>query len=401
MRTFSRTWSALALTAALVIGAAACGSDTPAADSEAQVDLTKLDVGKYATEPKDFQPKDRLAVGRFFEAQALASVVPLPMEMDPSLKFNTAGVAHAFLKPDESHPSPMFKQLPKAGFADDATGFVSGFATTGRSEEDDNIGDTMSVSVLLFETEAQASAAATKLGTRGFDRSPEFVSVVKSAKYPNDAFSLSSGTLAGWHATGQFVIVPVVYSEEDNEISVVDPDKLLRLAENAIRVTSERLRAFHPTPIGQIAQRVMDPDGMLSRTLPKADGDSFLDPPGVYDATGDLHFAEIPEQVRERYQRAGIDRTSKGATELVRARNAVAAKQYLVEETADKFMARVDSPQGLSGAYCQKYRGPAKTAIPYYCYVTYGRYVARAWASQLQEAQQRISAQYAILANSK
>lgn len=407
MRTFSRASQALVLATALVAGTAACGGDSGAgSDPEPVVDLAALEVGSYRTQPKAFEPKNRQFVGRFFEAEALASVMPLTVEIDQSMKVNRPDVVHAFLAPGESHAGPMFTYLDQTGFDTDAPGFVGGFASTGQTDSDQGIGNSMSASVLLFETEAQATAAASALAARGFYKTggqPEDVTAVKSAKYPDTAFSFHSEkkALAGWYATGKYVIVPVVDSAEDKQLGVSEPDKLLGLAENAIRVVADRLRAFQPTPPDQLAQRVSDPDQMLYRTLPKPDGDSYERPPGVYSAAADLHFAEYPERTRALYERTGVDLVGYGATQLVRTRDAAAAKQYLADVTADKYMVEAEAPKGLPGARCQKYRGPIANAVPYYCYVSYDRYVGFAFASLLPEAQQRISAQYAILANSK
>ncbi len=389
----------------LVAGAPACGLDS-GATADPVVELGQLEVGGYATQPKAFEPKNHQFVGRFFEAEALGTVVPLTSAIDPSMKVNRQEIVHAFLGPGDGYLSPMFSYLDKTGFDTDAPGFVGGFASTGQSETDQAIGNSMSVSVLLFQTEAQATAAATALAARGFYNNtgrPEAITPVRSGKYPETTFSFyaEQKALAGWYATGKYVIVPLVDSPEDRQLGITDPDKLLGLAENAIRVVAEKVPAFRPTAVDQFSQRDLDPDKMLYRTLTRPEGDSYEQPPGVYDATTDLHFAEFPERTRAMYERAGVDRVSYGATQLVRTRDAAAAKRYLSEVTSDKYMVAAEAPKGLPGARCQKYRGPIRAAVPYYCYVAYDRYVGFAWASQLSEAQQRISAQYAILANSK
>ncbi|WP_455749665.1 DUF7373 family lipoprotein [Nocardia salmonicida] len=40
-------------------------------------------------------------------------------------------------------------------------------------------------------------------------------------------------------------------------------------------------------------------------------------------------------------------------------------------------------------------------AIRFYCAVSYDRYAAYVWSNQLLDAQQRISAQYALLVNAE
>ncbi|MFC9993681.1 hypothetical protein [Nocardia sp. NPDC127526] len=405
------------LSAALMVialgAASACGTDSPEAEPEPVIDLAALDVGSYRAEPKDFQPKEPLFVGRAFEAERIGSSMPLPSEMDSRLKVNLGHVVHGFLEPGTTHDSPMYTYLQKDGFTEDAKGFVAGFATTGQSEEEEAISFSMSTSALLFETEQQATEAAGALARRGWEITDfigsEFVDVTnvpgkvqptQSAEHPSAISSWvpDEQRLASWFASGKFVIVAVADHTENQKLGISDQNFLQTLTDAAITATAERLKSFQPTPVDKLGSIDFDPEGMMRISLRRLEGDSFMNLPGVYDVPGYLHLTENPEKVRELFDEHGVDRVSSDAGTLYRTRDSAAAKDFLATESVDKYMRKVESPPGLPIARCNKYRGPERAVVPYYCYVSYDRYVSMVWGSQLSDAHQRISAQYAILA---
>ncbi|MEV6771306.1 hypothetical protein AB0N05_22065 [Nocardia sp. NPDC051030] len=394
----------LAMTVGVV---SSCDSGSDATQADPVIDVSKLDVGSYRAEPKDFAPKNTQFVARVFEAERMGRVLPLPSEVDPTLKVNRDDWTHVFLAPDEAHTSPMYAWLRKDGFAEDAKGFVAGFAATGQTGEDVRVSDTESTSVLLFESDQAATAASDALARRGWNLTAyedgTQVEPARSVMHPDAVTSWvpSQQMLASWYATGKFVIVAIAESEENRKLKVSDQSRLLALTDRAITVTSDRLKSFQPAPPDQLTSVPMDPDGMLRMSLERPDGDSYQNMPGVYDLAGYLHFTRDPAKARSTYENFGIDRVSSYGSELFRTRDAAAAKDFLATELVDKFKRHAESPAGLPNARCNQYHGPeGKLATPFYCYVAFGRYVAMTYGSQLADAQQRISAQYAILARS-
>ncbi|MFE6862764.1 hypothetical protein [Nocardia sp. NPDC057668] len=394
------------LVAALVAGVVtvtSCGSDPGGGPPDPVVDLGALDVGGYRTEPKDYAPKDHRSVARIFEAERLGAMVPVPSELDARLRFNRGGDIHAFLEPDVTHPSPMYTWLKKDGFAQDAAGFVAGFASSGRSESDERISFALSVSVLLFESEQQAAAAGTALAARGWQAEASKVVALSSARHPRAVVSWQpeAQVLTSWYATGKFVIVATADSRENRTLKISDQDLLSTLADNGTAAVAERVRSFEPTPPDQLDTVPLDPEGLLRISLPRPEGDEFRMLPGVYEPTAFVHLSEDADKARKRLEEFGVDRVSVNGSWLYRTRDAAAAEGMLAEESAGKFRVAVSPPAGLSNAKCTKYRGPEESTYPFYCYVRFGRYMAMSWGLQLPDVQQRISAQYTLLARNK
>ncbi|MFC9998499.1 hypothetical protein [Nocardia sp. NPDC127526] len=145
---------------------------------------------------------------------------------------------------------------------------------------------------------------------------------------------------------------------------------------------------------------VPDPDGMLARALPTvADDQSQRGVPGVYDRQGGLQVSLAPDIDTALFQETGVDRVSWRGNFVYRAQDAAGAAKIVVahSETSRKFRP-AESPANLPNALCREYFG-SKYDIAYYCFVSHGRYAASVAANQLLDAQQRISAQYALLVN--
>ncbi|MFF2552642.1 hypothetical protein ACFVUS_16670 [Nocardia sp. NPDC058058] len=395
----------VALVVIVMLAIAGCGTESTAAEQDPPVDLNALDVGGYQHEPMDFAPKSRPFVSRVFEAERLGAYVPLASEIDPGLKVNRADSVHAFLGPDEAHPSPMYAWLKKDGFGDDAKGFIAGFATKGESSDDYTISYSVATSVLLFDSDRSASTAATALAARGWSSVSGDIQVepVRSAAHPEaiSSWRPDAQVLASWYATGRFVIVALAESMDNRTLKISDRSQLQSLTDRAITVTSERIKTFQPTAPDRIGDSPLDPDGLLRISLRRPDGDSFTNMPGVYSSAAFLHLDDHPATTKPQFDRYGVDRIAVDAMRLYRTRDAQAAKQFVAEIAIEKFTRRTGSPTGLPTAQCREYHGPEHLTYPFYCYVAFGRYVAMNWGSQLSEVHQRISAQYSILARSK
>ncbi|NEW39098.1 hypothetical protein GV794_16990 [Nocardia cyriacigeorgica] len=393
----------VALLFACTLAATSCGTDSEAA--EPTVDLAQLDVGGYATLPRDLgEPKNK-DVPRFVEAQRLGNVIPLPVEIDPKLVYQPPGTVRPFLLPDESHPSPIHRWIKEDNFANDAKGFISGFSATGSSNKVNSIAYTLSTSVLIFPDAKSATDAAANLSRAGFYEDDKYpVEPAKLEKYPAAHVRWQPGmqVLASWLAQDEFVIVTIASDYEKKVLGESDLPGASALLEKAIAATSTSLEKFEPTPPDKFMETSIDPDGMRSISLRRPEGDSFLNVPGTYDMHGSLHFPTDPLERKQQLVDAGVDRVAYDAGDLYRAADAESA-QELKDKSSElnRYFRSQPSPKGLPQATCTEYKGPAAGAIRFYCHVTYDRYYAFMAAEQLLDAQQRISAQYAILANSK
>ncbi|WP_157762198.1 DUF7373 family lipoprotein [Nocardia yamanashiensis] len=398
----------LALGLAIAVAASAgCGSESEAATSNSgSIDLSKLDVGTYSSGPQDLTPKDPALLGRNLEALRFAQLMPLPQEIDPALS-HRAGAVAPFMRSEDFSGGSILEVLDGDHFAENTPGFVSGFHIRGQSSSDQVISYSISAAAMLFETEEAAAVAAPALARSGFTerfKYSEGTEPARSSMFPTASavWTPKMQTFASWYATGRFVIVSVTRSMENVLLQVTDQTGLVTLADRTTSLIAERLKNFQPTPADKRPGLPVDPEGILRLTLSRPPGDqTSYAVTGTLDRNTALQRVVDPTKTRVLYEKAGVDFIGFGAGELVRTRDAASAEIYMKEVSASRFLHRIDSPPGLPVALCEKYRGPRKREFPFHCYVAYGRYAAEVWSQQQQDAYQRISAQYAILANDK
>lgn len=394
-----------ALAAALAVSALAatgCGSESGAAEPVPDIDLSKLDTGAYDTKPQVLAAKDPARMARNLEALRLGDAMPLPQEIDPAMTYGSTG-GGPFTAADSFDGKYVFGWLDKTEFDANTAGLVAGFSTSARSHEDSDVASSITVAAMLFESEAAAETAAIALARKGFDDNskaepavPQQYSAARMSWIP------SSQTLASWYATGKYVINTLVRDSVNYQLKISDQPALVALTEKAITATSDRLGGFEPTPVENLMALPIDPQGMMRLTLLRPNGDKTAAAfDGALTARAALHRWVDDVRTSAIFDRAGVDYIGYGAGELTRTRDTQAARTFITELSANKFQQRIDPPPGLPTALCFKYRGPATNEFPYNCYVAHGRYAAQVWSYHLQDAYQRVSAQYAILANDR
>ncbi|MFE6862726.1 hypothetical protein [Nocardia sp. NPDC057668] len=399
--------SVVAAAMALTLGgAAACGSDGGSGGAEPDIDLTTLDVGSLPTEPVTYDRVTSIEQAKAVEGMRLANVVPLPSEIIPEVSV-PAQIASVAVRTFIDFSSRAIKIRTTAAPAElnaAAPGFVVGFVSSGKSNDEypalsyeyENI-------VLLFEDDAAATSAAQALGRLDFE-SVAGSEPVELAKYPGAIVHAEGGDTKGliksWYATGKFVVFTYVWDNLMAEAKTRDLGKLTARVERALDVIPPALTSFRATPKDQLMNLPVDPDNILGRTLSTTKLDSAqVGSPGVFDAHGGLHIVQGTDSAAL-LERTGVDRVAWNGGYLYRARDADAAAEIVTEySSTTRLFKRADSPENLPNAQCRKYSGPGAADIPYYCYVSHGRYAAQVSALQLKDAQQRIAAQYAILVN--
>ncbi|MFE3188691.1 hypothetical protein ACFXHA_06750 [Nocardia sp. NPDC059240] len=392
---------AVALAASVLVGAG-CGSESHA-DETKPVDLSKLDTGTYPTKPHQYAPKDAALAARNAEALRLGSAMPLPMEIDPALTHTMLGV-HPFTGADSLEGTAFLDMLNIKDFAANTPGLVAGFATAAQSEDDWNISRSMRQAVMIFESPDAANSAALALAHSGFFPGTSRVPPVPvpSTAYPSAQviWLPDDQILASFYATGQFVIISTAVNEENWQLKVSDLPGLQTLADKATAAAVDRLATFQPTAKDKLSDLPLDPQSMLRLTIPLPASPIFAYAfDGTLDKRTDLGLASDAAKTRASFDKAGVDYVSYGTTQLIRTRDAAAAKDLYEGRTRTKFEQLIDSPPGLSTAQC--FKGTRSGSPSFHCYLTYGRYLAQAMSTQQQDAYQQISAQYAILANDK
>ncbi|MFJ9362831.1 hypothetical protein ACIRRA_00215 [Nocardia sp. NPDC101769] len=395
--------AAAAALAVSVLVSAGCGSESLAA-KEVTVDLSKLDTGNYPTKPQDPTTSDPATRARILEAVRLGNILPLASEIDPALSHNGSGT-NVF-----TGPNSFDGYLNTDHFADDTPGFITGFATSGRPAEDVFVGYTLTNAVLIFDSDNSATSAANALARTGMVLEvPNTTSnPVQSSQHPTAQmiWAPAEQRLASWYPTGKFVIFTMVNQIEnlvvENDLHVAPEPAPISVADKAIDVITDRLKNFQPTPLDKLAGLPLDPDRMLRLTLPRPAGDQTAAAfTGTLDQHGTLHIVGDTTVYKPLFEKTGMDLAGYGAGILVRTKDEASAQTFLDVTSTSRFKHRIEPPTGLPTAKCVKYHGPDDRAAPFTCYVTYGRYVATVWSQQQQDVYQRISAQYAILANNK
>ncbi|MFE3188647.1 hypothetical protein ACFXHA_06530 [Nocardia sp. NPDC059240] len=400
-----------ATVAVSVVLTAACGSHTatgPVEPTEPAIDLSKLDTGNMATKPKAYGTAVNLDQAKALEAERLANYLPLPADIDPALQYPAAPATadiRTFVNFGSGAMAGRMDADPNA-MNDAAKGFLSAFVTAGRSEKEEDLSYYLENVVLLFTDDTSAADAAQALGRTEMAANSDDEQITVDG-YPkafayvtNDEHSYQRGCLFSWYATGRFVIYTRVIDSVMNTLKTRDLPKLVGHLQRSLEVIPPALAKFPATPQDKLMELAIDPDRVIARALHTIlDDPGQAGIPGVYDLHGGLQLVQGPDSAKLLGD-AGVDRVAWKGNFLYRARDAAGAALIVADhsETSHTFI-HADSPPNLPNAVCRKYIGPSFAAIPYYCFVWHDRYAAEVSAGQLQDAQQRISAQYAMLVN--
>ncbi|MFC8046797.1 hypothetical protein [Nocardia sp. NPDC057353] len=402
----NRRWGlCAALVAAVVAVTTACGTDDAAKPARPEVDLAALDVGNLTAEPKYYDKPTSIDMARLVEGMRLGNHLPLPMEIDPEVKY--APTVKAGVR--------LFTSMSSAAIANRVagnpldlnariTGFVTGFVTAGRSDTTTTLSWELDNVAMLFETEQDAENAVDAFAEveRGYlaeKAVPQAIPGFPEAKA--HLVTELDGRINSYVAVGRFALLTHIYDNTMQQLDATDAGLLTARVARSIEKMRPALESFVPTPVGDLMKLDVDPEKVLALPLNTVDDPGQVGIPGVYNRHGGLQIGFNPEKDSEMFEAAGVDAVAWKGGYVYRARDAVAAEK-LIDRRAKvgKFYRRVPGPAGLPFAQCLEYIGPAEGTV-HYCGVSFGRYAAEVTASQLQDVHQRISAQYAILARAK
>ncbi|MBU3061522.1 hypothetical protein KO481_08290 [Nocardia sp. NEAU-G5] len=391
---------ALALLAiGLAAPLAACGSGSSGTPATS-VDVRTLEVGSYKTTPITI-PAPTLQRARLAEGQQLASTVPLPMDIDPRFEYEFGN------GPDQLYG---FTQKAKATglFVDDldaqTPGFIAGLNVAAHSNPDTEISIQLFYSVLIFDSPANATAAAKILGDNQFSHTPGAQRIGIDGHPETQAFwQPGTDSQQSFTASSTYVLYTEVLDQAMVEVGMSDAGELTDVTGKVIRAVPPALANFHPTPIDRLTTIRIDRDGMIARSLFAPGGTDDSNPATVYDRHGSLLLSEDPGADRDLYTRTGMDLMAINAGRLYRTRDAENAR-YLadVRSTIHRLHRVAEPPANLPSAHCDE-TGSATAMVTignpprFHCVVAYDRYVAEVWSDQIVDAHQRISAQYALL----
>ncbi|GAB4583223.1 hypothetical protein Ntsu_10550 [Nocardia sp. IFM 10818] len=415
---------AVGVVAAVGATIAAVGfNDAPGNPVAGEIDIRKLDIGNYPTDPLDLRAiyKHAPTSGQQVAIGRLAGSVANGIDIDPSLKYGMRipvpiGEASDATNILTQEVQPIVERL----------GLMIGFSATSSThplseslvvhiprtinafdgETPDPASTNVNVTVLQFPDQQRAQTAADEIEAADFAVAPENVRVALD-KYPSARAHWRPGvpSLGTTVSRGQYVVN--VYVEQPTP----DLGQLSAVTEKVLAVQLPLVDHLTPlTPRESLLQEP-DPDSMLQRTLHPG---NTWEPDYLtelsYTPRAYLHIVSDQGYWKKLIDDSGVDRiatASKGG-QLLRARDPQAAVMLwsALRTPADKV---ADSPAGLTDVFCIENPKPNVSDFGqrwdandrYYCTIRYDRYVARVAGPQLKDVHQRAAAQYALLANSQ
>ncbi|MFE3026449.1 DUF7373 family lipoprotein [Nocardia tengchongensis] len=420
-------------TAALALAAAAamstltgCGHDVSGAAAAAEIDVRKLEVGNYPTDPlevrmtylRGWEGAKTLAVAR------LADNMVIGADVDPMF-------AHTLLSRELASPSgtsmvladpvqPVLEQNRmvygySAAASTEARDTMNGFEVSGNFQPFGGVilsptATSFNVTVIQFPDQQQAQAAGEGMEAADFDVAPD-----QNARVTLDRTTAAKAhwrpgvpSLAATLSDGRYVVSVFV------QTPTADLNGLRSLADKVFAAQLPLLDNAPGLSKPEMFRLDYDPDAMLRRTLHPAQYVSIsADTEITHTPRGYLHYVEAPEVWRPLLDTNGVDRVSTAATGglLFRTRDDKSARA-LWSGISSLTPSSAESPDQDPDTTCTRTTTPGidypwvaysawNHKNKYICTVRYHRYVAQVASDQLVDARQKAAAQYALLANSQ
>lgn len=349
--------------------------------------VSLLNPGNYPTAPKPGPAmKPGAETGRIIDGERMGEYVVGPWEVDPQLLDIDVtatglmlGVGSVFPGLDEVAKKHQF-----------IYGFGSTRGTPGNADHQRALQNT----VLRFPNPDAAAAAASDFYAQ--DRAAHDPSAKLDIPVPGHPearafqFTMPDGAFAtiAVSAHGPFVLVQGATTQETADVS-------MQLASKTLGLQASRIEGFKPTDPGQFATVQIDPDGLLSRTVPTK---NRITNQGLWGPRGYLHFDEDPIGTSVALTEAGVDAISIRETHVYQARDAAAATQLAAKllATAPKTEPG-PAVQGLPSARCVTMASDRVKANINLCFAAVGRWAFHGASLQPFDATQKMAAQYLLL----
>lgn len=402
-----RTICCAAAIVALIAPLNGCGSRISGTATAGELDVRKLDVGRYAIDPLDlrYTYNPSLSYAKTLAVLRLADQVATGQEIEPQFKWSTGGI------PITSTSDLDGGVLARDNIAvADKYGMLFGFAAGASDTEPDSRGHAqpgaafMSMVVLQFPSEQAATQAATEIEQTDFRVAADQNEKVDIPKFP-DAHTHWRPTVANIGSTmahGRYVINLFM------GLASVDLNAMKYLVERAYSTQIPLLDNLPPLTPEDMARLPYDPDGLLNRTLnPDAYGIPDYQYQAVFGVRGFLHRVADNARLRKVLTDAGVDRGSmtraptRESAVVFRTRDDDAARVLEPELLAAQYATAADAPHDIPGTKCGENKLADLNAKRFRCALSYRRYAAFVEGDQLQDVQQRAAAQYALLADAQ
>jgi hypothetical protein len=353
------------------------------------IDISKLDVGPYPTEPS--QP---LGVagdphrGVLVEAQRMANNVVGPWEVDSTVSGWYGFGATVLLSPADLAnigPEPF---VAAAGRHDFVNGFVSA-----RTAEGSKI---LLNAVLRFADAGAASAAAADFG----DIAARTGTGVQRAEIPGHPETVAASYTQTEGPTGKQSSAVRAFTPHGNYVfmqlaqATDGMDPAVGLVAKTVDLQGPAIDHFRATDPAEFADISLDPDGLLARTLPIPDKEATPIQNTTYEQRGALHFQSNPARSATLFADTDTDLVAVAKTNVYRTKDSASATKIV-----DGFFSELQPTSqpakpvnNLPDSRCLQLEDKS-----FYCLGAADRYAIEASSQNLLDAQQQVAAQYAML----
>lgn len=382
--------------AAALTGCAVGG--TPVA---AEPDVRGLETGTYATDRHSYDDTAG-SDGALVEGTRMSAAVVPAVRIDPSLSYGRGGT----VVPDVERALDFVANVSKPVLENRK--FVTGYAALGSDKADPegqkrpaSDATAVTTAVFRFPDAASATLAARELEDVDLAVSPDNRKLA-STKYPEAYVHWRPNvpTIGAFLAHKEFVISLFIQRPR------ADATDLTSWVDKTLAAALTQLGTFTPTPFDKLEDLPIDPERLLARAVVK--DRAGLDPDqhsfAVYSPAHLVNNAD-DQAARQRL----VDSTGAEHIALVdggsitRVRDFAAAQALMngLIDTAGHYDT-LPAPADIPGAKCLQLNneGDAEEEYKYRCYVPYKRYLGIVSSDQEPDVRQKISAQFALLANS-
>ncbi|MFD3507634.1 hypothetical protein [Nocardia sp. NPDC058666] len=386
---------ALALAGALLTGCAVTGTPLPG-----EPDVRGLETGVFAVDRHAYTATagDK---GPLVEGMRMSAAVVPTVRIDPSL-WHGGGDA---VVPDVERALDFVANVSKPVLENRQ--FITGYAVQGADKadlDDDNrpVREITAVTnfLLRFPTAAAATLAARELEDVDLAVSPDNRKLA-STKYPEAYIHWRPGvaTVGAFYAHKEFVISLFLQRPH------ADATDLTAWVDKTLAAELTQLAKFTPTPTAEIPDLPVDPTGLLARAVvpvratmhPDEDTFATYAPEHLINKAADLSTRQTLVDTTQVEAYATVEG---GFVTRVRDHPATQSLMQGLITTAPHYDP-ITAPTDVPTATCHKLNDRGKEDnFAYRCYVSYKRYLAMISADTEPEARQKITAQYALLANS-
>jgi hypothetical protein len=357
------------------------------------IDVSKLDVGPYPTEPSaPLGVAGDPMRGALIEGQRMADNVVGPWEVDSTLT-KWFGLGAMVLKsPDALTLIGPEQFAPAVG----RHGFIVGFATA-RAAEGQKI---LLNAVLRFGDDGSATAAATDLGDIAQKTGTP---PIQRASIPGHGDAQAVSYTVTENKTGKTLAAVRAFTAHGPYVfmqlaQVADgTDAALGLVAKTLDQQGPLIDKFRATDPSEFADISIDPSGLLARTLPVSPKEATVVQNTTYEQRGALQFQSDPARSAKLFSDTGMDVVAMAKTNVYQTKDAASATKIV-----DGFFAELqptsqpaDPVVNLPGSRCLQLPDKA-----FYCLAAADKYAIETTSKNLLDARQQVAAQYAMLLNS-